>query len=346
MARRPFSCRVDARKIPEGCDYRKIPVLSAKSYALNTEKAIGGDAPKAYLTRGNPAQQHEAFIAKEARRCGPRECATEQLISQIGRLLPLRVADSALVRLPTVPSKTGSVRFMSRYFLRPGEELIHGVELMAMWLDVEKKEMEEVFLDGAKSKSQRKEKERELYTVDCIYDVFHDLCVHGEFESVKDSFGRMLAFDALVGANDRHPMNWGVIRNVRHLGPLRFSPVFDTSRGLFWQQTDERLLEIDAGGRRDKEIEKYAEGSSPLLGCQHTDEKAKINHFGLIEYLLDRMPDEFRHPVVQVVAAYRHGVARRMMYKKFGKLLSTTRLELVADLLRYRHTRLKEICGV
>lgn len=346
MARRPFSCRVNARKIPAGCDHRKIPVLPAHSYTLDKEKAIGGDAPKAYLIRGNPALQHEAFIAKEARYYGPRECATEQLISQIGRLLPLRVADSVLVRLPVGPGSPDSVRFMSKYFLKPGEELIHGVELMAMWLDVEKQEMEEVFLNGAKTKAQRKVKERELYTVDCIYDVFDDLCVHGERDHVNNAFGRMLAFDALVGANDRHPMNWGVIRDVRHPGPFRFSPIFDTSRGLFWQYADERLLEIERGGRKEEEIAKYAENSSPLLGCQHLAENKKMNHFELIEYLLDRMPGEFRRPIIQVVTGYRHRDTEKMMYKKFGRLLSKTRLGLVVDLLHYRHSRLKKICGV
>ena len=56
----------------------------------------------------------------------------------------------------------------------------------------------------------------------------------------------MLTFDAIVGTNDRHPYNWGVIVPVnKNLSP-RFAPVYDTSRALFWNSEEgyvERLLE-------------------------------------------------------------------------------------------------------
>ena len=54
-----------------------------------------------------------------------------------------------LVRLSTTPdSPSGArqdlgVRFMSRYFLRPHEELLHGIELIAIWLQASPREVEE-----------------------------------------------------------------------------------------------------------------------------------------------------------------------------------------------------------
>lgn len=54
----------------------------------------------------------------------------------------------------------------------------------------------------------------------------------------------MLVFDAIVGNNDRHFYNWGVIVDLKGMKPPRFSPVYDTARGLFWNQSEEWIEKL------------------------------------------------------------------------------------------------------
>jgi len=69
------------------------------------------------------------FIAKKGRMESTTglDCVTEEIISKIGDLLPLEMAQSKLARL----SKT-DIRFLSKDFKkRDQEELIHGTEIAA-----------------------------------------------------------------------------------------------------------------------------------------------------------------------------------------------------------------------
>lgn len=84
-------------------DVRAIAELKPGGWRLYPaeEWQIGGAAPKDYLAYGDPGDPRTArFIAKRPSHWGFRECVTEEIISTIGRLLPLKVAKSMLVRLP------------------------------------------------------------------------------------------------------------------------------------------------------------------------------------------------------------------------------------------------------
>lgn len=104
----------DPGSYPPDIDVAAIPVLAPDGWKLHSveDMQIGGAAPKDYLVFGEIEDPHApAYIAKKPRIYGFRECVTEQMISRIGRLLPLQVARSMLVRLP---SKGGApdVRFL------------------------------------------------------------------------------------------------------------------------------------------------------------------------------------------------------------------------------------------
>ena len=56
----------------------------------------------------------------------------------------------------------------------------------------------------------------------------------------------MCMFDALVGNQDRHAKNRGIIERVKKHSELkelkeRFAPIFDTARGFFWNYQDNRI---------------------------------------------------------------------------------------------------------
>ena len=293
------------------------------------EFALIGDAPKVYLI-SHAAGEAQAYIAKAARREGPIECVTEYLITRISRHLPLRTAEGRLVRLRTTSAEP-DVRFLSRQFLNrsSGEQLVHGSELVARCFEIKG---EELFREVPKGH------EWSFYTVDLIDQVLGNVATHGEGPELRAAFARMMAFDAIVGANDRHPQNWGVITTARTVGHLRFAPVFDTARGLFWNHHDPRLEKWDNEGSRNAKIEHYANRSVPLIGLEKS---VRPNHFDVIaEMAADA---RFRAPIVQVLRGYNPDAVTRLLHNEFRRLLSRRRLEYIDALLRFRHAKLKEV---
>jgi hypothetical protein len=226
---------------------------------------------------------------------------------------------------------------MSRFFLdtRRREILTHGVELVAIAFEMEEKALRNEIPRSAES---------DFYTVDLVEGVLRQTG-RSEVEraGLLDGLGRMLAFDAIVGANDRHPRNWGIIQSaIDPNAHYRFSPVFDTARGLFWNFSDEQLLKKTQGASRRAFIEKYAADSQPLIGVPGT---GACNHFDLVRHILST--DQGR-PVARAVrkVIYSFALSRceRTLHRSFGRLLSRHRLELIRDLLAYRDAALKEIC--
>ena len=77
--------------------------------------------------------------------------------------------------------------------------------------------------------------ERSFYTIEFLVEVLKKRAGSDENAvAMVEAFGRKLAFDALVGAQDRHAENWGIVEHIGNPTEGRhFAPIFDTSRGLF-----------------------------------------------------------------------------------------------------------------
>lgn len=325
---------------PSEIDLTAIPVLPPGGWRLYPveEMHIGGAVPKDYLVFGGlDDPSAPAFIAKRPRVYGPRECVTEHMIARIGRLLPLKVARSRLVQLPTT-SPEPDVRFLSRNFLVPGKTALkHGVELVADYMGASRSELNEVF------NLADNDAERRFYTLETI------ICVlqwwgrsPEEKRSLVQSFGRMLAFDALIGAQDRHAENWGVIEHPSTPeAPHLFAPIYDTARGLFGDHREDKFVLVERDRRREEHVRRYAERSRPVFGC--ADGPDKVNHFGLVEYALRKFRRELRGPISQIVTAYRPDDVERMLQREFGRLISPLRMLYVATLLRVRYARLRAL---
>jgi hypothetical protein len=108
-------------------DVRGIPLMPPSGWRLYTleEWPLIGAAPKGYLAFGDPERPDcPAYIAKKGRLAegGNRECVTEEIMSKIGSMLPVRMAESKLVRLQPSKHDAPEVRLLSRNFLRRGEE--------------------------------------------------------------------------------------------------------------------------------------------------------------------------------------------------------------------------------
>jgi len=331
--------RVD-RNLSEDVNVRAIPLLKGGYTVADVAAyAIVGEAPKdlvffdgfrhAYIAKA-PAPWKKCRTRSQV---GPLECVTEYMISRVGSHLPVKLAQARMVRLQTRNGTQDDVRFMSRYFLQHGQEqLVHGIELVAAAFDLAAADLERQIPPN---------QEREFYTVDMVNEVLeiYSRPSHELYCRLRDAFAKMMAFDALVGVNDRHPWNWGVITNVvsRDTQP-RFSPIYDTARGLFWNHSDEELH----GKDMTRFVTEYAEGSRPLITYPGT---GKRSHFDVIDYMVNgAMAASFGASVRCVVGAFDVDECRKCLHSEFRNVVSRERLKYVDELLRYRHGRLTSIC--
>lgn len=304
------------------------------------QRQIGGAAPKSLVIVPSIGPDELAYIAKCPGKHGARESVTEYLISCVARGLPLRVAHGRLVRMPPPPGVECDVRFLSRSFLaKANDALMHGIEVIARRFE----------MDTAELRSEvpaARAPERAFFTVDLIAEVLDDVARDDtQRRNLRANFARMMAFDALIGANDRHPENWGLVYNALRPDDFEFAPVYDTARGLFWNWSDKRLADEDLRGR-SAVIERYALHSKPLISADvdpESDQK-NPNHFEVIAHMIAQPDAEFIKPIRSVITAFSAERCTRMLHSRFGRLFSRRRLEYIDALLRLRHSRLKTIC--
>lgn len=96
----------------------------------------------------------------------------------------------------------------------------------------------------------------------------------------------MLCFDAITGNNDRHFYNWGIIADVKGKKTPRFSPIYDTARGLFWNYSEEKIDKLFTRDGTIDEVQftKYLQNSMPKIGWEGLK---RLNHFTLIRNIVN-----------------------------------------------------------
>ena len=265
---------------------------------------------------GSSPHNWPAFIAKVGHKWYPNESITEQLLTEIGELLGLRMAQSEL-RLVN-----GQLRLCSRYFLNPGESLVHGAELFIGYL--EDKELVKEIEDQNEA--------RNFFTFQFVEDALLNRFPDESYE-IHEDFVRMLTFDAIVGNNDRHYYNWGVVVHPEGLSKPKFSPIYDTARALFWNMSDARIAEMVNGSDYGKRFKKYAEKSRPKIGW---DACFDINHFELIGKIA-RASGNCAEIVGRLTTKpFLERVERLLDETKFVHLLTFERRKAILDCLSFR----------
>ncbi|MEZ5058465.1 MAG: HipA domain-containing protein [Saprospiraceae bacterium] len=169
--------------------------------------SIQGDAPKDFIKahfygsgkRDSP-KRWPKYLAKVGHKWYPNESIVEYLMTRIGEVLGLNMSKSYLV------SVHGQLRFLSKYFLKNDQTLFHGAQIYSAFLN----EADENFIDGVELLGLTRELITFKFTCQAI-----EFSFPLESERIINSFLRLLLFDALVGNNDRHFYNWGVITNIR-----------------------------------------------------------------------------------------------------------------------------------
>ena len=264
--------------------YSHIPELKEKEYYV-IPQSLDGDAPKEFISayiysnKNNFNKRNISswpkYIAKTAEKWYPVESITEYLINKLGEDLGLKMNVTKLV----VANK--QIRFLSEFFLLKNELLIHGAEICGDYLNDR---------DFADEIAKDKTTARELFTFEFICNALDNRFKRHSL-SLKKELVKMIVFDCLLGNNDRHFYNWGVITNTKKTikKPI-FAPVYDSARGLFWNQSDENIVHIykheQAG--QSKKVHNYAKKATPRISCESNK---KANHFELVGYLKSCNPE-------------------------------------------------------
>ncbi len=311
-----------------------IPLLTSEDFVVHDDK-LSGDAPKRLISLYEPdevrgidrsdPQTWPKYIAKSAEKWHPIEGVTEFLINRIDAELNLSMNEVKLRRYE------GGIWFLSKYFLNEDGSgaLMHGVEICGEFLQDHTR---------AKEVAENIKAAKDLFNFEFISRAIQRVFPHTALAITTDLVAT-LGFDCLVGNNDRHFSNWAVMYNVKDHKALRFSPVYDSARGLFWNLPDGKLLQ-GINNKRSEEafLMAYAMGSKPRVsgaGLKQGD------HFSLVRHLT-RLDPLYRATLAELASESNEGKAVATVEHEFRPLLTDLRIDLITKLLRLRFTKTRE----
>lgn len=296
---------------------------------------LDGDAPKQFIRlyyfredsgvkRVNP-KTWIPFIAKTAEKWYPHESVIEYMINRAGETLGIRMNEVLLCRI------NGQIRFLSRYFLKRDESLIHGAEICGEFLED---------MEMAKQIADEKKSARELFTFEFIVEAVKAI-FPGNYEAILLELVRMLTFDALVGNNDRHFYNWGIIAHKKKSNQLpRFAPVYDSARGLLWNVSDESIVKWrkmqQSGGMH---LARYINDACPRISVEGNN---GIGHFALMEFLKTQKP-VYRETIDGLASLDSESAVLKMLEKEFYPFFTVTRREAVSYIIKERFKKVREV---
>lgn len=311
-----------------------IPLLKETNYYIKSGFLLDGDAPKqfikAYFFEENSSIRRlkpktwPFYLAKTAEKWYPHESVVEYMINKIGEELGIRMNRMKLVRA------NGEIRFLSQYFIKKDEILVHGAEICGQHLDD---------MELAREIANNIQNARELFTFEFICEAIKSVFPNAWQQLIME-FVKMLTFDAITGNNDRHFYNWGIIdyktKNLKKLP--QFAPVFDSARGLFWNWSDENILS-QTQVKDGKRFARYIENASPRVSI---NDNCNVNHFELIRHLKYK-EDAYKEIINELSSASKENDVLNMLKKEFYPLFIKERQNLITDTLIQRFKKIREV---
>jgi hypothetical protein len=301
-------------------------------YFIITDITISGDAPKDFISYYHYGEGLKSkpntwpkFIAKHGHKHYPAEVITEYLLNRIGEVLGFNMAKSELAWLG------GQIRFLSRYFLdKPNKQVLeHGADLYAGYLS-DREFVEEI---------EKEHQSPDFFTVSFTEETIKYFFPH-QYKELTLEFIKLLFLDILIGNNDRHFYNWGIIRNVDNNVSPAFSPIYDTARGLFWNVHEDVIDKKLKNARElDKFIKSYCDNSSPKIGCEH----GKISHFDLARYLMQLENVQNCEFIRQLCSNNNLSNIFSMIDQEFSLLITPNRKTIIKKTLTYRFETVQNI---
>jgi hypothetical protein len=316
-------------------DLQSIPILKELDYYV-INRRLDGDAPKEliklyrYEPGGNIRRDRPKtwtpYIAKSAQKWYPHESVLEYFINRAGQVLGLPMNEVALYRI------NNQIRFLSKFFLSPNEILIHGAEICGDYLG------DRAF---AAEIANDKQEARELLTFSFVKEAMHTVFPKYATTLINDLV-RVLVFDALLGNNDRHFYNWGVIRPVRKGGgPPRLAPIYDSARGMYWNHPETTVVKLTGLLEQPgwTKYDKYLNGASPRFSLESDKE---VNHFDFISHLC-QLESPYLSYTRELSSDEMETKVTNLLHTEFSHLFSPERIYLMAKIIHDRFLRVRSI---
>lgn len=199
---------------------------------------------------------------------------------------------------------------------------MHGAEIFAGHLEGDLAFVKQV---------EREKMSRDLFTFQVVEESLRSRFPN-EVDGILTGFVRMLGFDAIIGNNDRHYFNWGVITDLKGRRPTRFAPVYDTARALLWDGPESKFAEVERNKRISQFLQKYVDECMPKTGW---DGAGSLNHFGLMSRIAHDRP-AFRPVLQALVKNDLVNQVGKLMGVEFAGLFSDRRQKFVLDCLNLR----------
>jgi HipA-like C-terminal domain len=310
---------------------QRIPLLKENDYIVKN-RSLDGDAPKQFvkayfyepggLVKKSSSGSWPSFIAKTAAKWYPHESVTEYMINCIGQQLGLCMNEVKLVYA------NDQIRFLSRYFLKQNEKLIHGAEICGEHLGD---------LQMARQIANHKTTSRELFTFEFIKDAVRSV-FPACFENLLTELVKMIAFDALAGNNDRHFYNWGIIDTKKKTAKLpTFAPLYDSARGLLWNYSDENIRKIYREG--EKKVVDYIKGACPRISIENN---TQANHFELIDFV-KRYNSGYRTIINELASVDKEQKVLAMLTEQIYPYFIPERSMVITTILKNRFKTIRSI---
>jgi hypothetical protein len=264
---------------------------------------------------------NDRYLFKVGRE-GTGENWAEKIACEIAELLGL---PHARYELATCDQYQG---VSSSSFVPAGGRLVHGNELVGRVV--------------ASSETGKREHRRHVHTVSRVHSLLRMLPIHEPLgfdipAIARDKFGLFagyLLLDALIGNQDRHEENWGVLL---HDGELFLAPTFDHASSLGRNESDEMRMEVLASRDVGRSIQSYVlraksqmyDSNQQKLGTHEAFRQFAGMSRGAASFWLDRLrnvqDDEFRALVDEVPADWMSVTARDFAFR----MLQLNRQELL-----------------
>ncbi len=288
-----------------------------------------GEAPKEFVKiykygkgRAVNPKSWSSYIVKSSLKWYPTESIIEQLNTDIGNLLNFEMAESELFVI------NGQLRFASRFFLEKDEELLHGADLFAGYLN-SKEMVEEI---------EQKKLHKDFFNVYFVHEVLQKKFTDS-WKILFEKFVDMLLLDAFIGVNDRHQYNWGVVRQIEGSRNARFTPLYDTARSLLWNEGDIKLRNKMSSNDFEDWLKNYCLKSYPKLGWENSD---NLNHIDLINRLYNCELIDARGKIESLFTKANYERVIYYIEENYLYYLGRERTECIAQLLRTRCELFKE----
>lgn len=311
---------------------KHIDIVKSHSIVV-LEGTVGGDAPKDLIRlynygegRKNNPKTWKKYIAKIGHKWYPNESITEHYLTIVGKCFGINIANSKVIIAEDY------VRYLSEHFHNEEQTLNHGANILSRFINEENNE----WIDELDKNKVLKKEINIVDVLDAIKKTFPE-----EYSEIFNSFLHMLLFDALTGNNDRHYYNWGVISHIKNEHRPYFSPIYDTARGLLWNENDKKVVSLqkEINNPNNKKLVKYVLQSVPKISVP---DNIKCNHFELIEFLENKKYFNDEHKSVWTNRKFLDEAILKLN-SDFKHLFIKERREVIQYILELRFKAIAEI---